>query len=110
MPTVNILGSVTRSIRAYEQLQLSAEGSVSGCSASNTLSYSWQIYKNYVLKQVTSLSLDPRKLVVKAYDLKSSATYQCKVIVTTASGTSSSAVVSVYVEPGPINVVVAGGE
>ena len=109
IPTVNILGASVRTIRVYDQLVLSAEGSVSGCSLSNTLSYTWQIYKNYVLRAIKSESKDPRKLIVKGYELKSGVTYQCKVTATTASGSSSSAVVDVYIEPGAIKVEVAGG-
>ena len=84
-PTVNILGESTRTLSVYDQLELSAEGSVSGCSSSNTLVYTWQVYKNYVLKPVVSESKDPRKLMIKAYDLKAGNTYQCSVKVATTT-------------------------
>ena len=108
-PVVNILGASSRIIRVYDRLELSATGSVSGCASSNTLIYSWEVYRNYVLRPITSDSKDPRKLVVKEYDLKSGVVYQCKVTAKTASSSSSFAVVDVYVEPGPIQMEVSGG-
>ena len=108
-PSVNILGERSRTIRVHQRLELSAEGSVSGCASSNTLTYSWEIYRNFLLRSLTSESKDPRKLVISAYNLKSGVTYQCKVSVKSESGSSSFAVVDVYVEPGPIRMEVSGG-
>ena len=110
VPTASILGPLSLTVFVSDTLAITAQGQPSSCSLSTALTYSWKVYKEYVLDlSLQSSSADPRKLKLNPYSLLPGTTYQCQASVVSDSGGVATVMAQVYVAPREIAVLVAGG-
>eukprot|EP01040_Poterioochromonas_malhamensis_P009065 gene9066-9818_t len=114
LPTVSISGSSLRSLQVNQALSLTANVALTNCDSSATLGvvnfvYRWTVSLGTTALALTSSSNNPARFTLPAYSLTSGMLYTITVMVTTPSGSSSSASAQVSITPGKIVAVLSGG-
>ena len=114
VPNIAVPGGSYQSITRKSLLTISSTASVAQCAGGRSiysLSYSWSIFQGNVQSlSVVSISKDPTKLIVAPYSLISSNYYSIKLtVVIKETFQSATITTSVFVQPGDIVPVIAGG-
>ena len=112
-PIVKIVGASYRTIYSKDVLTLAADAMVPNCdggaSASDSIVYSWRVFRDGVLQtQIISSSSNPKVMSLPPYALVGGKEHTFSARATTKYGFTRALVV-VYVEKSPVYVVVEGG-
>jgi hypothetical protein len=118
LPVVSIIGGPTFSVRANSSLSLSSSAFTASCDGSQSflnLEYAWSIYllneSTVAALSLTSISRDPSKYILRAYQLSPSSSYEIQLTVTNKlSLKSSSTAVVVMVPVSNLIVLITGGK
>jgi hypothetical protein len=116
VPFVSMVGGSTFSITANVSLQLASAAYVAACDGTKStqdLMYAWTVSlagNSSAVLSLASISKDPSKYALAAYQLSSQTSYTIQLIVTDASTLqSNSATVTVVVGDSDLVIVIAGG-
>jgi hypothetical protein len=117
LPVVGILGSPTFSVSANSSLMISSSAYTAACDGSKSflnLVYVWSIYllngSSATPLSLSSVSKDPSKYSLSAYQLSPSSSYSVQLTVTNSLSLKSSSIAVVVMVPiSDLIVIVAGG-
>eukprot|EP01034_Spumella_vulgaris_P047463 gene47463-biopygen30106 len=113
LPSLSIVGSSLLSVNPSQSVIVYANGQVSTCSESQTILYSWNVFiLGGQTSGVTSISNDPKTLIIAAHTLTAGVVYQAQVTALVKVGetdNSASSLITIQVVNGPVVAAVKGG-
>eukprot|EP01034_Spumella_vulgaris_P026271 gene26271-biopygen22627 len=113
MPTLNIVGSAFITVNPSQTVLVYSNAELSSCSQSQNIQYSWTVFTaSGVDSGITSVSNDPKVLLLLAHSLSAGTIYQAQVTALVKVGETdneATALVTIQVVNGPVIAAVKGG-
>ena len=113
IPTVSVVGPVTRTQKRSHELVIHGYGSVANCTgfpSSENIKYEWSMQQNGIHVNLPSTSRQPNVYRLPAYTLSTQFSYTVTLSVSDKlTGQSSSTKVKLLMEKGALKAVIAGG-
>eukprot|EP01034_Spumella_vulgaris_P034400 gene34400-biopygen29293 len=113
LPTLNIVGSSVVTVNPSQTVLVYSNAALSSCSESQNIQYSWTIFvAGGVDSGITSVSSEPKVLIIAAHSLRAGAIYQAQVTALVKVGETdneASALMTIQVVNGPVVAAVRGG-